>query len=192
MCAALRRNGRQVRGSPKKKLTAWLQFKFEFSHVKETQCRGVPAQYDEESGEEIAEAKDCCKFFAEHYYGVGNGRACMSEGAIKRFQDAMRRPCPFVELMEENEYAAELCFLSLGERLQPLLGVYGSAVGRAGTVPAIREARNIKRAIIALQSDVVNNLMHTGEQSESKHRARLAKMGAGKQSAPSPRKPRRR
>lgn len=115
----------------------------------------------------------------------------MSEGAINRFQQAMRRPCPFVELMEENEYAAELCFLALGERLQPLLAVYGSAVGRSDTMPAIREARSIKRAIIALQSDVVNDLLNTGEASQSKHQARLAKMGSGK-SAPKPRKQRRR
>ena len=186
----VRRDGRQVRGSPKKKLTTWLQFKFEFSHVKETQCRGVPAEFDED-GEEIEKEKPSCKFFTEHYGGVGNGRACMSEGAIKRFQQAMRRPCPFVQLMEENEYAAELCFLALGERLQPLLAVYGSAVGRADTMPAIREARNIKRAILALQSDVVNDLLNTGE-GPSKHQARLSKMGSGKTAAPKPRKPRRR
>lgn len=190
MRAELRRNGGQIRGSPKKKLTTWLQFKFEFSHVKETQCRGVPAEFTED-GEEIAEAKPACKFFSEHYGGVGNGRACMSQGAIERFQQAMRRPCPFVALMEENEYAAELCFLALGERLQPLVAVYGSAVGRANTMPAIREARSIKRTIIALQSDTVNDLLNTGEQAQSKHQSRLSKMGAGKP-APKPRKPRKR
>jgi hypothetical protein len=152
----------------------------------------MPAEFTED-GELVKEEKPACKFFTEHYGGVGDGRACMSQGAIERFQQAMRRPCPFVALMEENEYSAELCMLSLGERLQPLLSVYGSAVGRSGVVTPIREARQIKRAIIALQSDVVNDLLNTGEQAQSKHQARLAKMGHGKPgAAPKPRKPRRR